>query len=307
MLMHKQPVLAALDLGSNSFRMETGYFVGPHFQRTSYAKHILRQGDSLQPGGALGAQALQQGWECLQDFGARLRAQRVAHACAVATQTLREASNGAEFIARGSDLLGVPIQVISGAQEAHFMFRGVVGLLPPSAERRLVMDLGGRSTELALGQGTQAHQVASYPLGSALWSRRFFPEGVFTPSAFAQAYEAALQVLQPAARQFVCGSWDCAYASASMASAACEVLTANGQPADRITRQDVLWLQEQVLCCGDVQHLQLPGLRADRVPVVAGGLCVLLAVFDTLGLKAMRPAQGALRLGVLYSLKDAWY
>lgn len=305
--MHKQPVLAALDLGSNSFRMETGYFVGPHFQRTSYAKHILRQGDSLQPGGALGAQALQQGWECLQDFGARLRAQRVAHACAVATQTLREASNGAEFIARGSDLLGVPIQVISGAQEAHFMFRGVVGLLPPSAERRLVMDLGGRSTELALGQGTQAHQVASYPLGSALWSRRFFPEGVFTPSAFAQAYEAALQVLQPAARQFVCGSWDCAYASASMASAACEVLTANGQPADRITRQDVLWLQEQVLCCGDVQHLQLPGLRADRVPVVAGGLCVLLAVFDTLGLKAMRPAQGALRLGVLYSLKDAWY
>lgn len=305
--MHTPPVLAALDLGSNSFRMETGYFVGPHFQRTSYAKHILRQGDSLQPGGALGAQALQQGWECLQDFGARLRAQRVAHACAVATQTLREASNGAEFIARGSDLLGVPIQVISGAQEAHFMFRGVVGLLPPSAERRLVMDLGGRSTELALGQGTQAHQVASYPLGSALWSRRFFPEGVFTPSAFAQAYEAALQVLQPAARQFVCGSWDCAYASASMASAACEVLTASGQPADRITRQDVLWLQEQVLCCGDVQHLQLPGLRADRVPVVAGGLCVLLAVFDTLGLKAMRPAQGALRLGVLYSLKDAWY
>lgn len=305
--MHKQPVLAALDLGSNSFRMETGYFVGPHFQRTSYAKHILRQGDSLQPGGALGAQALQQGWECLQDFGARLRAQRVAHACAVATQTLREASNGAEFIARGSDLLGVPIQVISGAQEAHFMFRGVVGLLPPSAERRLVMDLGGRSTELALGQGRQAHQVASYPLGSALWSARFFPNGVFTPSAFAQAYEAALQVLQPAARQFVCGSWDCAYASASMASAACEVLTANGQPADRITRQDVLWLQEQVLCCGDVQHLQLPGLRADRVPVVAGGLCVLLAVFDTLGLKAMRPAQGALRLGVLYSLKDAWY
>lgn len=305
--MHTPPVLAALDLGSNSFRMETGYFVGPRFQRTSYAKHILRQGDSLQPGGALGAQALQQGWECLQDFGARLRAQRVAHACAVATQTLREASNSAEFIARGSDLLGVPIQVISGAQEAHFMFRGVVGLLPPSAERRLVMDLGGRSTELALGQGTQAHQVASYPLGSALWSRRFFPEGVFTPSAFAQAYEAALQVLQPAARQFVCGSWDCAYASASMASAACEVLTANGQPADRITRQDVLWLQEQVLCCGDVQHLQLPGLRAERVPVVAGGLCVLLAVFDTLGLKAMRPAQGALRLGVLYSLKDAWY
>lgn len=304
--MHKQPVLAALDLGSNSFRMETGYFVGPHFQRTSYAKHILRQGDSLQPGGALGAQALQQGWECLQDFGARLRAQRVAHACAVATQTLREASNGAEFIARGSDLLGVPIQVISGAQEAHFMFRGVVGLLPPSAERRLVMDLGGRSTELALGQGRQAHQVASYPLGSALWSARFFPDGVFTSSAFAQAYEAARQVLQPAAQQFVRGSWDRVYASASMASAACEVLSAHGQPTDHIARQDVLWLQEQVLRCGDVHHLQLPGLRADRVPVVAGGLCVLLAVFDTLGLQTMLPAQGALRLGVLYSLMDEW-
>lgn len=304
--MHKQPVLAALDLGSNSFRMETGYFVGPHFQRTSYAKQALRQSASLQPGGALSAQALQQGWDCLQDFGARLRAQGVERVGAVATQTLREASNGAEFIARGSELLGAPIQVISGTQEAHFMFRGVVGLLPPSAERRLVMDLGGRSTELALGQGRQAHQVASYPLGSALWSARFFPDGVFTSSAFAQAYESARQVLQPAAQQFVRGSWDRVYASASMASAACEVLSAHGQPTDHIARQDVLWLQEQVLRCGDVHHLQLPGLRADRVPVVAGGLCVLLAVFDTLGLQTMLPAQGALRLGVLYSLMDEW-
>lgn len=304
--MHKQPVLAALDLGSNSFRMETGYFVGTHFQRTSYAKQALRQSASLQPGGALSAQALQQGWDCLQDFGARLRAQGVERVGAVATQTLREASNGAEFIARGSELLGAPIQVISGTQEAHFMFRGVVGLLPPSAERRLVMDLGGRSTELALGQGRQVHQVASYPLGSALWSARFFPDGVFTSSAFAQAYEAARQVLQPAAQQFVRGSWDRVYASASMASAACEVLSAHGQPTDHIARQDVLWLQEQVLRCGDVHHLQLPGLRADRVPVVAGGLCVLLAVFDTLGLQTMLPAQGALRLGVLYSLMDEW-
>ena len=302
--MKKHLLLAVVDLGSNSFRLESGFFVGNDFHSTAYVKQNLRLGASLEPERGLSAEAMQQGWDCLRGFGVRLRSLGVDRACAVATQTLREASNGQIFIDRGSELLGVPIQLISGEQEADFIYLGVVAQLPAGSQRRLVMDLGGRSTELALGQGLQAHTLASYPLGSVVWTARFFADGRLTAPAFERAYQAACAVLQPAAARFIPNTWDCAYASAGTASAVRDVLEAHHRPADVITRQDVLWLQEQLLRCEHIHNLVLPGLRADRAPVVAGGLSVLLAVFDTLGLEAMLPAQGALRLGVLHGLQQ---
>lgn len=296
-------VLAAIDLGSNSFRLESGFFVGTQFQRTAYLKQTLRQGASLEPGGALSAQSLEQGWACLREFGQQLQALRVDKAYAVATQTLREASNAQHFIDKGSQLLGVPIHVISGEQEADFTYRGVVGQLPqPAHQRHLVMDLGGRSTELALGHGLQPQVLASYPLGSAVWTAQFFADGCLSAASLEQAYAAARAVLQPASKLFLPGAWDHAYASAGTASAVCEVLQAHRRPTELITREDVLWLKEQLLRCGHIGRLSLRGLRADRAPVVAGGLCVLQAVFDTLELQAMVPAQGALRLGMLHHL-----
>ena len=122
--MKKHLLLAVVDLGSNSFRLESGFFVGNDFHSTAYVKQNLRLGASLEPERGLSAEAMQQGWDCLRDFGVRLRSLGVDRACAVATQTLREASNGQIFIDRGSELLGVPIQLISGEQEADFIYRG---------------------------------------------------------------------------------------------------------------------------------------------------------------------------------------
>ena len=300
--MEHPPTIAAIDLGSNSFRLEIGFFRGSEFVRQHYIKRTLRQGACLE-NGCLSAAAMQAGWACLAEFGQLLHQHQVQHARAVATQTLREARNSADFVREGSRLLGgLPIDIISGEQEAALIYRGVASQLPPSTDRRLIVDLGGRSTEITLGQGLQAQQLASYPLGSVLWTGRFFGDGVLSEAAFAQAEAAASTVLAQATTLFPIGSWDCAYASAGTATAVSDVLAAHGHGASPITRAEVYWLRAQLLRCGHIGQLALPGLRADKAPVVAGGLSVLLALFHTLQLQAMVPAQGALRIGVLHSL-----
>ena len=183
--MEHPPTIAAIDLGSNSFRLEIGFFRGSEFVRQHYIKRTLRQGACLE-NGCLSAAAMQAGWACLAEFGQLLHQHQVQHARAVATQTLREARNSADFVREGSRLLGgLPIDIISGEQEAALIYRGVASQLPPSTDRRLIVDLGGRSTEITLGQGLQAQQLASYPLGSVLWTGRFLGDGVLSEAAFA--------------------------------------------------------------------------------------------------------------------------
>lgn len=299
------PMMAAVDLGSNSFRLEIGYFRAGQFHRVEYLKRTLRQGAGLLAGAMLSDAALQAGWDCLAEFGEHLCRRQVRMARVVATQTLREAGNGPLFVARGSTLLGFPIEVISGEQEAALIYHGVQTQLPPSNDRRLVMDLGGRSTELALGQGHQIQALASYPVGSVGWTKQFFADGQLTVAAFDQAQAAAQATLATASTLFPPGSWDRAYATAGTASAVGDVLAAHGQPAHTMTQQDLHWLRAQLLACGTIETVHLPGLRADKAPVVAGGLAVLLAVFEVLQLTAMQPAQGALRLGLLHSLRQS--
>ncbi len=301
--MGQHTMIAAIDLGSNSFRLELGYFHAAGFERVRYVKRTLRQGACLEAGGNLSPAALAAGWQCLDEFGQLLCHYQVRRARAVATQTLREASNSAQFVQEGQRLLGVPIDIISGEQEAQLIYLGVASQLPPAQDRRLIMDLGGRSTELALGQGLEPQQLQSYPLGSVLWTGQFFADGNLTEAAFTRAEQAAQALLADAPQCFAAGSWDVAYASAGTATAVSDVLAAHGKGASPITWDDVQWLRQQLLACGRIDRLALPGLRADKAPVVAGGLSVLLAVFRTLGLTAMVPAQGALRIGVLHSLR----
>ena len=145
--------LAAVDLGSNSFRLEIGHVEHDQFYRTEYLKESIRQGSGLDDERNLTPDAMQRGWDCLARFGERLAGFDSTAVCAVATQTLREARNRDEFLHRASEALGFPIDVISGREEARLIYQGVAHSLPPSDERRLVVDIGGRSTELILGKG----------------------------------------------------------------------------------------------------------------------------------------------------------
>lgn len=154
--------LAAVDLGSNSFRLEIGRYEFGHIQRVEYLKETVRQGNGLDENRNLTREAMERGWACLARFGERLSGFPRGQVRAVATQTLREARNREEFLARGSEVLGYPIDVVSGPEEARLIYQGVARLLPQSDERRLVVDIGGRSTELILGQQFTPHAVASY-------------------------------------------------------------------------------------------------------------------------------------------------
>ena len=302
--MNNAIALAAVDLGSNSFRLEIGSYEHHQIHRVEYLKETVRQGNGLDSNRNLTQESMERGWACLARFGERLRGFNPEHVRAVATQTLREARNRDEFIDRGSELLGFPIEVISGEEEAALIYRGVISQLPASDEHRLVIDIGGRSTEFVLGQNTVAQAVASYRIGSVAWTSRYFPQGDLTPEAFKTAEIAARAVLDEARDPFRPGSGDVAYASAGTANAVGDTLAAHGQGQGIITRAGLDWLHQQLLQARHIDKVKLDGLKEDRRPVIAGGLCVLRAIFDLLGLERMEVAQGALRLGVLYGLVD---
>ncbi|MBX3587691.1 MAG: exopolyphosphatase [Ramlibacter sp.] len=296
--------LAAVDLGSNSFRLEIGRLDHGQIHRTEYLKETVRQGNGLDAERNLTPQAMQRGWDCLARFGERLAGFRKAQVRAVATQTLREARNRDEFLARARQVLGFPIDVVSGREEARLIYQGVAHLLPQSDERRLVVDIGGRSTELILGQGLDARVMESFRVGSVAWSMKYFADGQFTPHAFQMAEIAAKAVLDEALNAYRPDTWEVAYGSSGTIGAVGDVLAAAGWPAGTVTLDGLDWLLARLLEARSAERVRLDGLKEDRRAVIGGGLSVLRAVFELLGIVEMQAAQGALRHGVLYDLLD---
>ena len=302
--MQNGTLLAAVDLGSNSFRLEIGRFDHGRIHRTEYLKETVRQGNGLDADRKLTLDAMQRGWDCLARFGERLAGFEKTQVRAVATQTLREASNRDEFLNSANKILGFPIDVISGREEARLIYQGVAHVLPQSDERRLVVDIGGRSTEMILGQDFEARTMESYRVGSVAWSMKYFPDGQFSPRAFERAEIAAKAVLDEAVNTYRAGTWDVVYGASGTIGAVSDVLTAAGWPPDLVTREGLNWLLDRLIKAQSADRLRLDGMKDDRRAVIGGGVSVLRAVFDLLGIEQMEAAQGALRHGVLYDLLD---
>ena len=302
--MQNGTLLAAVDLGSNSFRLEIGRFDRGHINRTEYLKETVRQGNGLDADRNLTLDAMQRGWDCLARFGERLAGFKKTQVRAVATQTLREARNRDEFLAKAHKILGFPIDVIAGREEARLIYQGVAHMLPQSSERRLVVDIGGRSTELIVGKGMTAVQMESYRVGSVAWSMKYFAEGQFNVRAFKAAEVAAKAVLDEAVNTYYKGSWDVAYGSSGTIGAVSDALTAEGWPAGVVSQAGLDWLLDRLIKAQSADRLRIDGMKEDRRAVIGGGVSVLRAVFDLLGIDQMQAAQGALRHGVLYDLID---
>jgi len=298
--------LAAVDLGSNSFRLEIGRVDHGQIHRSEYLKETVRLGNGLDSQRNLTPEAMQRGWEALARFGERLSGFKGSQVRAVATQTLREARNRDEFLLRARTALGFGIDVIPGREEARLIYQGVAHMLPHNersdAERRLVVDIGGRSTEMILGQALEAEQTESYRVGSVAWSMKHFSEGQFTTQAFRKAEIAAKAVLDDALGRYTRDRWDVAYGASGTIGAVGDVLEAAGGTPGLVTREGMDWLVDRLVRAGSAEKVRLDGLRDDRKPVVGGGLAVLRAVFDLLDIEQMHVAQGALRHGVLYEL-----
>ncbi len=302
--MQTKNLFAAIDLGSNSYRLEIGRLENGHLRRVEYIKETVRQGNGLDADRKLTDEAMQRGWACLARFGERIAGFRPAHVRAVATQTLREARNRDVFLAQARKILGYPIEVIAGREEARLIYLGVSHLLPDSDERRLVVDIGGRSTEMILGQGHVPDTLESYRVGSVAWSMKYFPNGQWTATAFKTAEIAAKAILDEALSHYPRSSWDQAYGSSGTIGAVADALQANGWPEGTITPEALDWLEEKLIKAQRPENLRLEGIKEDRRPVLGGGLAVLRAVFDLLQIEEMRPAQGALRHGALFDLID---
>ncbi len=294
--------LAAVDLGSNSFRLEIGHIDHGEFQRTEYIKETVRQGAGLDGDRNLTPLAMQAGWDCLARFGERLAGFKPTEVRAVATQTLREARNREDFLKGASAILGFPIEVISGREEARLIYQGVSHMLPASDERRLVIDIGGRSTEMILGQGLIPKTMESYRVGSIAWSNRYFPDGLLTRKAFEMAEVAATAVLDEAFDAYNPAQWDTAYGSAGTVGAVSDVLVAAGWPSGHVTKEGLDWLLDRLIAAQSIDNLRMPGLREDRVPIIGGGLAVMRAIFQLLRIESMEMANGGLRHGLICDL-----
>ena len=302
--MNHGTLLAAIDLGSNSFRLEIGRYDHGQIERIEYLKETVRQGNGLDEERNLSQEAMQRGWDCLARFAERLSGFKKNQVRAVATQTLREAKNRDVFLKRGCEILGFPIEVIAGTEEARLIYQGVSHLLPHSQEKRLVVDIGGRSTELILGTGTQASETASFRVGSVAWSMKYFPTGEFTEQTFYRAEIAAQAVLEEALNQYPRAAWTAAYGASGTVGAVADILQTAGWPEGEISQDGLNWLTKCLLRAGHADRVRLEGMKEDRRAVIGGGVSVLRALMELLRIEKLLVAQGALRHGVLFDMVE---
>jgi exopolyphosphatase/guanosine-5'-triphosphate,3'-diphosphate pyrophosphatase len=237
----------------------------------------------------------------LARFAERLRGLPRDAVRAVGTNALRVAKNVADFLPQAEHTLGFPIEVIAGREEARLIYLGVAHGLPPSKEQRLVIDIGGGSTECIVGSGLTPFKLESLYMGSVSFSTRYFPDGKITKQNLKQAELAARIEFQTIVADYK-GQWQHAIGSSGTAKAIAEILEVNGYSKGGITRDGLDKLRAHLLNAGDVQKLNLQGLRPDRIPVLAGGFAIMYAAFYELGITQMDPALGALRQGVLHDL-----
>ena len=295
--------MAAIDIGSNSFRLEIGQLSRTRYKRIDYLKETVRLGGGLDADGHLGEEAQLRGLACLARFAERLAGFKPAQVRAVATQTLREAKNRDAFLARARTVLGHPIEVISGREEARLIYAGVARL-QPSDRPRLVIDIGGRSTEMILGQGRTPRTTESFQVGSVSLSMRYFADGRFTAEGFRAAQIAAGAELEEALQPFAPGQWVEALGASGTVSAVSQLLAASGITDGAITPTGLRWCIEACLAAGHQDALDLPGLKPERRAVLGGGLSILYTLALQFGIDALRPARGALRQGVLFDLGE---
>ena len=293
-------LIAAVDLGSNSFRLQVGRIVANQIYPLDGLKESVRLAAGLTPDKRLDPASQQRGVEALSRFGERLRDFDRGAVRAVATNTLRVAKNAEQFLEKAEAALGFPIEVIAGREEARLIYLGVAHTLPNPQTRQLVFDIGGGSTEFIIGQNINPLQLESLYMGCVSFSLRFFPEGRVDKRAFKEAELAARRELQTIVHAFREAGWDETIGSSGTAKAILDLLELNGFSDHGITRDGLEKLRNELLHAGEASRMRLQGLRADRMPVLPGGLAIMSAIFKEFGLERVDFSEGALRLGVLY-------
>lgn len=299
-------LLAAVDLGSNSFRLLIGRVVktpaGTQVYPLDSLKETVRLASGLTREKVLDADSQQRGLAVLERFGDRLRSFPPHTVRAVATNTLRVAKNARAFLDRADAALGFPIEVIAGREEARLIYNGVANVAPLKPGRTLVIDIGGGSTEFIVGEGHEPRLMESLFMGCVSYSLRFFPGGEIDKQSLKQAELAAQKELEVIAHDYLGLGWQHAIGSSGTARALGDILQQNGFASEGITRDGLQSLRDVMLKAGHADRLKLEGLKPDRIPVLPGGFAIMSAIFKMLDLESIEVTDAALRQGVLYDL-----
>ncbi|OWS74974.1 exopolyphosphatase [Pantoea sp. VS1] len=298
----KPQEFAAIDLGSNSFHMVIARVVDGAMQVLGRLKQRVHLADGLDAQNRLSEEAMERGLSCLALFAERLQGFSAANVTIVGTHTLRIASNAEEFLQRAAEVIPYPIEVISGNEEARLIFMGVEHTQPEKG-RKLVIDIGGGSTELVIGEDFEPQLVESRRMGCVSFANLYFPKGEISQENFRRARLAAAQKLETLAWQYRLQGWQYALGASGSIKAACEVLLAMGEKEKRVTPENIDMLVSEVLKHKSFAALSLPGLSDERKAVFVPGLAILCGVFDALAIRELRLSDGALREGVLYEME----
>ena len=291
---------AAIDLGSNSFHMLVIREVAGSIQTLTRIKRKVRLAAGLNSNNTLSREAIERGWQCLRLFAERLQDIPPSQMRVVATATLRLATNADEFIQRAEAILGCPVQVISGEEEARLIYQGVAHTTG-GADQRLVVDIGGASTELVTGTGAQTTALFSLSMGCVTWLERWFTDRVLTKENFDAAEQAASEVLHPVVDELRRHGWKVCVGASGTVQALQEIMMAQGMD-ERITLAKLQQLKQRAILCGRLEELEIEGLTLERALVFPSGLAILIAIFKALGVDCMTLAGGALREGLVYGM-----
>lgn len=294
--------IAAIDLGSNSFHMVIARLRGEEVRPLDRVREPVQLARGLGKGKRLTKQARTRALRALERFGQRIRDVAPERVRAVGTSTLRSARNAAEFLEEAEAALGHPIEVIQGREEARLIYLGVAHSLPDDPGRRLVVDIGGGSTECILGEHFEAHDVHSLNVGCVRLTKKFFADGHLTREAFQAARMKAQGEFRTIERGFRESGWHRAVGASGTIRAAESILRLNGWSRNGITAPALKRLRKSMIAAGHVKDLKLQGLRPDRARVFPGGVAILQALFDRLDLDTLTATNGALREGVLFDL-----
>ena len=297
--------VAAVDLGSNSFRLQVGRVVDDQIYPLDSLKEPVRLASGLTEDKRLDAAAQERALAALSRFGERLRGLDQGAVRAVATNTMRVAKNVGDFLPQAEVALGFPIEVIAGREEARLIYIGASHSLPSAAHKRLVVDIGGGSTEFIIGKRHEPQLMESLYMGCVSFTLRHFPGGKVDKRRLREAQVAAAKEIELIAHDYQRMGWKEAVGSSGSARAIADILEMNEMNPDGesgITRIGLERLCALLVKAGSAEALELRGVKGDRMPVLPGGIAIMSAIFEELDLERMTYADGALRLGVLYDL-----
>lgn len=296
--------VAAIDLGSNSFHMVVAHIVGEDLQIVSRHKQRVRLASGLNPKDRLlNEAAMQRGLECLAMFAERLQGFEPDNVRIAATHTLRQARNANIFMHKAREVLPFPIEIIPGVEEARLIYAGVAHTQPES-KRKLVIDIGGGSTEMIIGEEFEPELVNSTLMGCVSFTNQFFANGKLSKKNFTRASIASQQRFESLIHPYKSKGWDAAIGSSGTIKAIREVLIGLGYDDGIITSKRMSKLIDTLCEFNSIDDINLSGLTIERKPVFAAGVAILDSIISGLGIKELHFSDGALREGLLYEMED---